>query len=145
MMAFIRFNGRRGQKYSPAANTWAVSTVCGDGGRSEWRRYNHEPPGLRGILPPQRAYRKAPPGLLRHDHPTIVSLSPVNYAVSACVGALHGRADRPGNRGLLPGVRATEHDAYPNQFTQQINFPLALSRRRAFSNDEREVEVDEGK
>lgn len=80
--------------------------------------------------------------------PTIVSLSYVNYAVSACIGGLFtlfGMLDIGSLASYLVYVRQS---AMPlNQFTQQINFILsALSgAERIFNVLEEKVEIDEGK
>ena len=79
--------------------------------------------------------------------PTIVSLSFVNYAVSACVGglfALSGLLDIGSLSSYLVYVRQS---AMPmNQFTQQVNFLLAAlsGAERIFQMMEEEPEIDEG-
>ena len=79
--------------------------------------------------------------------PTIVSLSYLNYAISACVGGiftLKGLMDLGTLSAYLVYVRQS---AMPlNQFTQQVNFLLsALSgAERIFDMMNEEPEVDEG-
>ena len=79
--------------------------------------------------------------------PTIVSLSYLNYAISACVGGiftLKGLMDLGSLSSYLIYVRQS---AMPlNQFTQQVNFLLsALSgAERIFDMMDEEPEVDEG-
>ena len=80
--------------------------------------------------------------------PTIVSLSYVNYAVSACVGGLFtlmGLLDIGSLASYLVYVRQS---AMPlNQFTQQVNFLLAAlsGAERIFEMMEEEPEEDLGK
>ena len=80
--------------------------------------------------------------------PTIVSLSYLNYAISACVGGiftLKGLMDLGTLSAYLVYVRQS---AMPlNQFTQQVNFLLsALSgAERIFDMMNEEPEVDEGR
>ena len=80
--------------------------------------------------------------------PTIVSLSYVNYAVSACVGGLFtlmGLLDLGSLASYLVYVRQS---AMPlNQFTQQVNFLLAAlsGAERIFEMMEEEPEPDQGK
>ena len=79
--------------------------------------------------------------------PTIVSLSYLNYAVSACAGgllAIRGLMDLGSLSAYLVYVRQS---AMPlNQFTQQVNFLLsALSgAERIFDMMDEQPEVDEG-
>lgn len=80
--------------------------------------------------------------------PTIVSLSYINYAVSACVGGLfvlQGWLDLGSLSSYLVYVRQS---AMPfNQFTQQVNFLLAAlaGAERIFDMMEIEPETDQGK
>lgn len=79
--------------------------------------------------------------------PTIVSLSYVNYAVSACVGGLfviQGMMDLGSLASYLVYVRQS---AMPvNQFTMQVNFLLAAlsGAERIFDMMDEELEWDEG-
>ena len=79
--------------------------------------------------------------------PTNVSLSFVNYAVSACAGGLFtlsGLLDIGSLSAYLVYVRQS---AMPlNQFTQQVNFLLAAlsGAERIFEMMEEEPEIDEG-
>ena len=80
--------------------------------------------------------------------PTIVSLSYLNYAVSACVGGiftLTGLLDLGSLAAYLVYVRQS---AMPlNQLTQQVNFLLAAlsGAERIFEMMEEKPEIDEGK
>ena len=79
--------------------------------------------------------------------PTIVSLSYVNYAVSACVGGiftLMGLLDLGSLASYLVYVRRAPCPL--NQFTQQVNFLLAAlsGAERIFEMMEEEPEPDQG-
>ena len=80
--------------------------------------------------------------------PTIVSLSYVNYAVSACVGGLFAMAGLTDLGTVASYLVYVRQSAMPmNQFTQQINFLLAAlsGAERIFEMMNEKPEVDEGK
>ena len=87
------------------------------------------------------AYRKASTKALTYSGmtiPTIVSLSYVNYAVSACVGGLFAMAGLTDLGTVASYLVYVRQSAMPmNQFTQQING--SLRRRAHFRDDEREA------
>ncbi len=80
--------------------------------------------------------------------PTIVSLSYVNYAVSACVGGLFAMAGLTDLGTVASYLVYVRQSAMPmNQFTQQINFLLAAlsGAERIFEMMNEQPEVDEGR
>ena len=80
--------------------------------------------------------------------PTIVSLSYVNYAVSACVGGLFTLMRLLDLGSLASYLVYVRQSAMPlNQFTQQVNFLLAAlsGAERIFEMMEEEPEPDQGK
>lgn len=79
--------------------------------------------------------------------PTIVSLSYVNYAVSACVGGLFTLSGMLDIGSLASYLVYVRQSAMPmNQFTQQVNFLLAAlsGAERIFDMMDEEPEIDEG-
>ena len=80
--------------------------------------------------------------------PTNVSLSFVNYAVSACAGGLFTLSGLMDIGSLSAYLVYVRQSAMPlNQFTQQVNFLLAAlsGAERIFEMMEEEPEVDEGR
>lgn len=79
--------------------------------------------------------------------PTIVSLSYVNYAISACVGGLFALAGLTNLGTLASYLVYVRQSAMPmNQFTMQINFLMVAlaSAEKIFDMMEVEPELDEG-
>lgn len=79
--------------------------------------------------------------------PTIVSLSYINYAISACVGGLFALSGLINLGTLASYLVYVRQSAMPmNQFTLQINFLMVAlaSAERIFNMMEKEPEVDEG-
>ena len=79
--------------------------------------------------------------------PTIVSLSYVNYAISACVGGLFALSGLINLGTLASYLVYVRQSAMPmNQFTMQINFLMVAlaSAERIFDRMEQEPELDEG-
>lgn len=112
--------------------------------------FNHEPQDFEEFCRRNEALREASTKALTYSGmtvPTVVALSYVNYAVSACVGglfALSGLTDLGTLASYLVYVRQS---AMPmNQFTQQINFLLVAlaSAERIFEMMNEEPEEDEG-
>src|SRR5699024_750038 len=112
--------------------------------------FNHEPQDFEEFCRRNEALREVSTKALTYSGmtvPTVVALSYVNYAVSACVGglfALSGLTDLGTLASYLVYVRQS---AMPmNQFTQQINFLLVAlaSAERIFEMMNEEPEEDEG-
>ena len=79
--------------------------------------------------------------------PTIVSLSYINYAVSACVGGLFALSGLINLGTLASYLVYVRQSAMPmNQFTNQINFLMVAlaSAEKIFDMMETEPEIDEG-
>ena len=155
MMAFIRFNGRRSrkyftrqQKYLGSINGFVEEMVAG---QKVEKVFNHEPQDFEEFCRRNEAYRKASTKALTYSGmtiPTIVSLSYVNYAVSACVGGLFAMAGLTDLGTVASYLVYVRQSAMPmNQFTQQINFLLAAlsGAERIFEMMNEEPEVDEGR
>ena len=154
MFLLIRFNGKRSKKYFNRQQA-ALASINGFveemvAGQKVEKVFNHEKQDLEEFCRRNEALRQASTKALTYSGmmvPTNVSLSYVNYAVSACVGgifALTGLMDLGSLASYLVYVRQS---AMPlNQFTQQANFLLsALSgAERIFDLMEEAPEIDEG-
>lgn len=154
MFVFIKFNGSRSKKYFERQqaelgkiNGFVEEMVAG---QKVEKVFNHEKKDFETFCRINESLRKESTDALTFAGmmvPTIVSLSYVNYAVSACVGGLFtltGLLDLGSLASYLVYVRQS---AMPlNQFTQQVNFLLsALSgAERIFEMIEEEPEVDDG-
>ncbi len=154
MGAFIRFNSSHSRKYFNRQqeelgkiNGFVEEMVAG---QKVEKVFNHEEKDFQKFCEMNEKLRVESTNALTFAGmmvPTIVSLSYVNYAVSACVGglfAISGLLDIGSLASYLVYVRQS---AMPlNQFTQQVNFLLsALSgAERIFEMMEEEPEVDEG-
>ena len=112
--------------------------------------FNHEQKNFEKFCEMNESFRKESTNALAFAGmmiPTIVSLSYLNYAISACVGGLFtlkGLMDLGSLSSYLIYVRQS---AMPlNQFTQQVNFLLsALSgAERIFDMMDEKPEIDEG-
>lgn len=154
MAAFIKFNGSHSRKYFKRQQE-ELGKINGfveemTAGQKVEKVFNHEEKDFEIFCGMNEALRKESSGALTFAGmmvPTIVSLSYVNYAVSACVGGLFtikGLMDIGSLSAYLVYVRQS---AMPlNQFTQQVNFLLsALSgAERIFNMMEETPEEDSG-
>ena len=154
MVLFIRYNGKRSrkyftqqQKYLGSINGFVEEMVAG---QKVEKVFNHEAQDYEEFCRRNEAFRTAATKALTYSGmtvPTIVALSYVNYALSACVGglfALSGLTDLGTLASYLVYVRQS---AMPmNQFTQQINFLLAAlsGAERIFDMMNETQELDEG-
>lgn len=154
MFFFIKYSGARGkryfnsqQKYLGEVNGFIEEMV---GGQKVEKVFNHEEVDFKEFSKRNENLRKASTSAFQYSGmliPTIVSLSYVNYAVSACVGGLfviHGMMDLGSLASYLVYVRQS---AMPvNQFTMQVNFLLAAlsGAERIFDMMDEELEWDEG-
>ena len=137
--------------FNRRAGGLAKITVCTGMQRTEYVKvFNHEAKTMRAFCELSENFRKQSTNALSFAGmmiPTIVSLSYLNYAVSACAGgllAIRGLMDLGSLSAYLVYVRQS---AMPlNQFTQQVNFLLsALSgAERIFDMMDEQPEVDEG-
>lgn len=154
MALYIRHNGKLSKKYFSeqqahlgSINGFVEEMVVG---QKVEKVFNHEPQDFEEFCRRNEALREASTKALTYSGmtvPTVVALSYVNYAVSACVGglfALSGLTDLGTLASYLVYVRQS---AMPmNQFTQQINFLLVAlaSAERIFEMMNEEPEEDEG-
>lgn len=154
MVLFIRYNGKRSrkyfiqqQKYLGSINGFVEEMVAG---QKVEKVFNHEAQDYEEFCRRNEAFRTAATRALTYSGmtvPTIVALSYVNYALSACVGGLFvlsGLTDLGTLASYLVYVRQS---AMPmNQFTQQINFLLAAlsGAERIFDMMNETQEPDEG-
>ena len=154
MFFFIKFNSKHSKKYFNRQqeelgkiNGFVQEMMAG---QKVEKVFNHEQKNFEKFCEMNESFRKESTNALAFAGmmiPTIVSLSYLNYAISACVGGLFtlkGLMDLGSLSSYLIYVRQS---AMPlNQFTQQVNFLLsALSgAERIFDMMDEEPEVDEG-
>ena len=154
MFFFIKFNSKHSKKYFNRQqeelgkiNGFVQEMMAG---QKVEKVFNHEQKNFEKFCEMNESFRKESTNALAFAGmmiPTIVSLSYLNYAISACVGGiftLKGLMDLGSLSSYLIYVRQS---AMPlNQFTQQVNFLLsALSGAECiFDMMDEEPEVDEG-
>ena len=154
MFIFIKYNGKHSKKYFNRQQE-ELGKINGfvqemTAGQKVEKVINHEEKDFEEFCRLNENFRKESTSALTYAGfmiPVIVSLSYLNYAVSACVGGIFtikGIMDLGSLSAYLVYVRQS---AMPlNQFTQQINFLLsALSgAERIFDMMDEEPEIDEG-
>lgn len=154
MFIFIKYNGKHSKKYFNRQQE-ELGKINGfvqemTAGQKVEKVFNHEEKDFEEFCRLNENFRKESTSALTYAGfmiPVIVSLSYLNYAVSACVGGIFtikGIMDFGSLSAYLVYVRQS---AMPlNQFTQQINFLLsALSgAERIFDMMDEEPEIDEG-
>ena len=154
MFIFIKYNGKHSKKYFNRQQE-ELGKINGfvqemTAGQKVEKVFNHEEKDFEELCRLNENFRKESTSALTYAGfmiPVIVSLSYLNYAVSACVGGIFtikGIMDLGSLSAYLVYVRQS---AMPlNQFTQQINFLLsALSgAERIFDMMDEEPEIDEG-
>lgn len=154
MFFFIKFNSKHSEKYFNRQqeelgkiNGFVQEMMAG---QKVEKVFNHEQKNFEKFCEMNESFRKESTNALAFAGmmiPTIVSLSYLNYAISACVGGLFtlkGLMDLGSLSSYLIYVRQS---AMPlNQFTQQVNFLLsALSgAERIFDMMDEKPEIDEG-
>ncbi len=154
MFFFIKFNSKHSKKYFNRQqeelgkiNGFVQEMMAG---QKVEKVFNHEQKNFEKFCEMNESFRKESTNALAFAGmmiPTIVSLSYLNYAISACVGGLFtlkGLMDIGSLSSYLIYVRQS---AMPlNQFTQQVNFLLsALSgAERIFDMMDEKPEIDEG-
>ena len=125
MILFIRFNGRRSkkyfvqqQKYLGSINGFVEEMVAG---QKVEKVFNHEAQDYEEFCRRNEAFRAAATKALTYSGmtvPTIVSLSYINYALSACVGGLFALAGLTDLGTLASYLVYVRQSAMPmNQFT----------------------------
>ncbi len=154
MFIFIKYNGKHSKKYFNRQQE-ELGKINGfvqemTAGQKVEKVFNHEEKDFEEFCRLNENFRKESTSALTYAGfmiPVMVSLSYLNYAVSACVGGIFtikGIMDLGSLSAYLVYVRQS---AMPlNQFTQQINFLLsALSgAERIFDMMDEEPEIDEG-
>lgn len=154
MFIFIKYNGKHSKKYFNRQQE-ELGKINGfvqemTAGQKVEKVFNHEEKDFEEFCRLNENFRQESTSALTYAGfmiPVIVSLSYLNYAVSACVGGIFtikGIMDLGSLSAYLVYVRQS---AMPlNQFTQQINFLLsALSgAERIFDMMDEEPEIDEG-
>lgn len=154
MFFFIKFNSKHSKKYFNRQQE-GLGKINGFvqemmAGQKVEKVFNHEQKNFEKFCEMNESFRKESTNALAFAGmmiPTIVSLSYLNYAISACVGGLFtlkGLMDLGSLSSYLIYVRQS---AMPlNQFTQQVNFLLsALSgAERIFDMMDEKPEIDEG-
>lgn len=154
MFFFIKFNSKHSKKYFNRQqeelgkiNGFVQEMMAG---QKVEKVFNHEQKNFEKFCEMNESFRKESTNALAFAGmmiPTIVSLSYLNYAISACVGGLFtlkGLMDLGSLSSYLIYVRQS---AMPlNQFAQQVNFLLsALSgAERIFDMMDEKPEIDEG-
>lgn len=154
MALYIRHNGKLSKKYfsEQQENLAKINGFVEEmvAGQKVEKVFNHEQQDFEEFCRRNEALRIASTKALTYSGmtvPTVVALSYINYAVSACVGglfALSGLTDLGTLASYLVYVRQS---AMPmNQFTQQINFLLVAlaSAERIFEMMQEAPEQDEG-
>ena len=154
MALYIRHNGKLSKKYfsEQQAHLGSINGFVEEmvAGQKVEKVFNHEAQDYEEFCRRNEAFRTAATKALTYSGmtvPTIVALSYVNYALSACVGGLFvlsGLTDLGTLASYLVYVRQS---AMPmNQFTQQINFLLAAlsGAERIFDMMNETQEPDEG-
>ena len=154
MAAFIKFNGSHSRKYFQRQQE-EIGKINGfveemAAGQKVEKVFNHEKVDFERFCEMNEALRKESTNALTFAGmmvPTIVSLSYVNYAVSACVGGLFTLSGMLDIGSLASYLVYVRQSAMPmNQFTQQVNFLLAAlsGAERIFEMMDEEPEIDEG-
>ena len=154
MFLFIRFNGKRSrkyfmeqQKYLGEINGFIEEMVAG---QKVEKVFNHEKKDFEEFCRRNERLRQASTNAMAYSGlmvPVVVSISYLNYAVSACVGGLFALAGLMDIRSLASYLVYVRQSAMPiNQCTQQVNFILAAlsGAERIFEMMDEEPEVDEG-
>lgn len=154
MFIFIKYNGKHSKKYFNRQQE-ELGKINGfvqemTAGQKVEKVFNHEEKDFEEFCRLNENFRKESTSALTYAGfmiPVIVSLSYLNYAVSACVGGIFTIKEIMDLGSLSAYLVYVRQSAMPlNQFTQQINFLLsALSgAERIFDMMDEEPEIDEG-
>lgn len=154
MFFFIKFNSKHSKKYFNRQqeelgkiNGFVQEMMAG---QKVEKVFNHEQKNFEKFCEMNESFRKESTNALAFAGmmiPTIVSLSYLNYAISACVGGLFTLKGLMNLGSLSSYLIYVRQSAMPlNQFTQQVNFLLsALSgAERIFDMMDEKPEIDEG-
>lgn len=154
MFLFIRFNGRRSrqyfaqqQKHLGNINGFIEEMVAG---QKVEKVFNHEKKDFEEFCRRNEKLQEASVNAMAYSGlmvPVIVSISYINYAISACVGGLFTLAGLMDVGSLASYLVYVRQSAMPiNQCTQQVNFILAAlsGAERIFEMMDEQPEPDEG-
>ncbi len=154
MFLFIRFNGSRSRKYfqRQQAELGRINGFVEEmmAGQKVEKVFNHEKKDFENFCVLNENLRRESTSALAYTGmqvPTVVSLSYLNYAVSACAGGLFTLAGLMDLGSLASYLVYVRQSAMPlNQFTQQVNLLMTAlaGAERIFDLMEAEPEVDEG-
>ena len=154
MFLFIRFNGKRSRKYFMEQQKYLgeingfIEEIVAE--QKVEKVFNHEKKDFEEFCRRNERLRQASTNAMAYSGlmvPVVVSISYLNYAVSACVGGLFALAGLMDIGSLASYLVYVRQSAMPiNQCTQQVNFILAAlsGAERIFEMMDEESEVDEG-
>ncbi|WP_281532643.1 ABC transporter ATP-binding protein [Anaerocolumna aminovalerica] len=155
MLLYIRRNGKLSKKYFEAQqkNLGAINGYVEEmvAGQKVEKIFNHEEQDYRKFCELNENLREASTKAFTYTGktvPTIVALSYINYALSACIGGLFALAGLMDIGTLASYLVYVRQSAMPmNQFTIQINFLMVAlaSAEKIFAMMEEEHEIDKGK
>ncbi|MDD2213769.1 MAG: ABC transporter ATP-binding protein [Oscillospiraceae bacterium] len=154
MLLYIRHNGKLGKQYFRDQQTYlgemnGLVEEMMEGQKVE-KLLRHEPQDLARFREVNQKLNQAAARATEYTGqtvPTIVSLSYINYAVSACVGGLFTLAGLTDMGTLVSYLVFVRQSAMPmNQFTAQINFLLVAmaGAEKVFDMMAQEPESDQG-
>lgn len=154
MLLYIRHNGKRSKKYfreqqKNLGNLNGFIEEMVEGQKVE-KLFLHEKKDFETFQKLNEKLRESSTMATTYTGmtiPTIVSLSYINYAVSACVGGLFVLAGLTNLGTLASYLVYVRQSAMPmNQFTMQINFLMVAlaSAEKIFDMMEEQPEIDEG-
>lgn len=154
MLAYIRRNGSLSKKYFVEQqknlgniNGFVEEMVEGQKVEKLFRHENQDYEKFCGLTEKLRVSSTMAATFTGITVPTIVSLSYVNYAISACVGGLFALSGLINMGTLASYLVYVRQSAMPmNQFTMQINFLMVAlaSAEKIFYMMGAEPEIDEG-
>ncbi len=155
MLLFIQYNGKMSKRYfsDQQKNLGAINGYVEEmvAGQKVEKIFNHEAQDFQKFSELNEKLRKSSTKAFTYTGktiPTIVALSYVNYAVSACAGGLFALAGLTDIGTLASYLVYVRQSAMPmNQFTMQVNFLMVAlaSAEKIFIMMEEEPEIDKGK
>ncbi|MFV0352921.1 MAG: ABC transporter ATP-binding protein [Oscillospiraceae bacterium] len=154
MFLFVRFAGRKShgyfsqqQKHLAEVNSFVEEMVEG---QKVVKIFNHEKESLEGFDKRNEALKKAGAGALTYSGitiPVVVSISYLNYAIAALLGALFAISGQLDLGSLASYLVFVRQGAMPmNQFSQQVNILLAALAGFEHINEvlQQKPEIDNG-
>ena len=155
MLLYIQHNGKMSKKYfrEQQKNLGAINGFVEEmvAGQKVSKIFNHEAKDLEKFNELNESLRTASTKAFTYTAktvPTIVALSYINYALSACVGGLFALAGLTDIGTLASYLVYVRQSAMPmNQFTIQINFLMVAlaSAEKIFAMMEEDHEIDAGR